>query len=52
MLPMTARSSRVLLVVDTKREAPADPRIRRYRLARVQTDARAERFAHLRRSHD
>jgi len=52
MLPMTASPARLLLVVDTRREAPADARIRRYRLARLDAAAREARFAHLRRPHD
>lgn len=34
------------------KRAPGSPRVRRYRLARVQSDRPGERFAHLRRSYD
>ena len=54
----SAAASRVILVEDTTRASLPSPRIRRYRLARVQVNprpgprTRAERFAHLKRTYD
>lgn len=48
--------SRVVLVEDKPAAAPRgagrDVRIRRYRLARLEVEARDGRFSHLRESHD
>ncbi len=47
-------ASRVLLLRDT-RPTPANPRVRRYRLARLDLQAPVageDRFEYLRRSHD
>lgn len=56
MLPMTspAQLSRVLLVADRPAQSatPTKAKIRRYRLARLQLEARDARFAHLRRAYD
>ena len=56
MLPMPSAAplSRVLLVAEKPAPAAAasSARIRRYKLARLQLDAREARFAHLRHAHD
>ena len=58
MLYMTSASTtrRLVLIPAAARTRPADPRLRRYRLARLRLEdrdvTRAERFTHLKHSHD
>lgn len=55
MITSLASATRVVLLPTAIRaDTPASPVVRRYRLARVREDARprAERHAHLHRSHD
>ena len=59
MLPMTSTAAArrlVLLPARSPRARPADPGIRRYRVAHLRLEgrdvARSERFSHLKKSHD
>lgn len=57
MTPASSAARRVVLVpAAAARSRPADPRFRRYRLARLRLEDRdvsgAERFRHLKHSHD
>ena len=54
-MPATTSTSRVLLVADRDggTSRPADgPKVRRYKLARLELARPDDRFAHLKRSHD
>ena len=57
MTPASSTARRLVLVpAAAARTRPADPRLRRYRLARLRLEdrdvTRAERFTHLKHSHD
>lgn len=57
MIPASSTARRLVLVpAAAARSRPADPRLRRYRLARLRLEdrdvSRAERFTHLKQSHD
>jgi hypothetical protein len=56
MTPASSTPRRLVLVPAAARSRPADPRLRRYRLARIRLEdrdvTRAERFTHLKHSHD
>ena len=57
MTPSAAAARRlVLLPARSPRARPADPRVRRYRVAHLRLEgrdvSRSERFTHLKKSHD